>query len=1039
MHALTVWFIRNPVAANLMMLLILFLGVQTLFSIRIEGFPRIPPESVDITIHYPGATAQQVDDLVTQKVEQALEGVEGVRSITSMSGNGYASVSVRRAGGARLQDVLDRVRIRIDGLTDLPDKARRPVIEASGYDFPALYVNLHGPADPATLQTLAQRLKETLLAEPELSRLKIWGLIPRELRIEVEPEILRQYGLTVADVSAAIQANSLNFQAGELRTTGGTIYLRADDRARYRPEYGALPIIERPDGSFVPLSDIARIEDGFEEGEFLFRLNGNPTIGMEVLVGQKENLLDISRVVRRVVSDFERQLPPSVKAEVWGDSAGYIADRLALLQSNGVQGLLLVTLLLAIFLNLRLAFWVAMGIPISVMGALAVAGSKWVDYSLNDVTTFGLIIALGILVDDAVVVGESVYEERRKGDDPIKQTEVGVKRVATATVFGVLTTVAAFYPMLLIDNPLGKALAGFAGIVILALLFSLFESKFILPAHLARVPLDEPRHSLPARLWGRVQDGARDGLMWVRDHLYRPALGFSVRHRYAVLILFIAAGALGLGLLEKGKVKTVFFPDVPGQVITVNLEMDARAPFSLTRDNVDRIEAEGRRLNKELAAEAGMKELPIRTFFTIVNGAGSAQIYAEMLPVAERPNVPILDVVRQWRARVGAVEGASELEFTGSEDLAGGFSIRLMSKDEELLRAASKEMRAFLGDIHGVTNTRDDLVGGQPELRLRLRPDARNLGFSAETLASQIGNGFGGAEVTRVRRDGAEVRVVVQNARDARDTIHDLMQTRLRSDTGVWVPLATVAEVEGSYVTAALHRRDGQRMNTVMASIERSVVAPSEVGQAVFEQLVPQLARTYPGVKVVAAGELEEMGEIQGGMIQALILAAVLIYVLMAVPLKSYWQPVVILAIVPFGFIAAAMGHLIMGVSLSLFSFFGMLALTGVVVNDSLVMITRYKQAREEGKTVPEALHDAGVGRFQAIFLTTATTVIGLLPLLTETSEQAQYLIPAAVSLAFGELFGTALMLILVPVLIAITEDVITLFRAGRKPICLSN
>ena len=1033
MRALTAWFIRNPVAANLMMLLILFLGVQTLFSIRIEGFPRIPPESVEITVEYPGATAKQVDELITQKVEQALEGVEGVRSITSKSSNGYSAVTVRRAGGAQLQDVLDRVRIRIDGLTHLPKKARRPVIEASGYDFPALYVNLHGQTDPATLQTVAPRLKETLLAEPELSRLKIWGLIPRELRIEVEPETLRQYGLTVSDVSAAIQANSLNFQAGELRTKGGTIYLRADNRARYAPDYGTLPIIQRPDGSFVPLSDIARIEDGFAEGEFLFRLNGNPTIGMEVLVGQQENLLDISRVVRRVVSDFERQLPTSIKAEVWGDSAGYIADRLALLQSNGVQGLLLVTLLLAIFLNLRLAFWVAMGIPISVMGALAVAGSRWVDYSLNDVTTFGLIIALGILVDDAVVVGESVFEQRRKGGDPLKQTEAGVKRVATATVFGVLTTVAAFYPMLLIDHPLGKALAGFAGIVILALLFSLFESKFILPAHLAHVPLDRQRRHLPARLWGRMQDGARGTLMWVRNRLYQPVLEFSVRHRYAVLILFIAAGTLGLGLLEKGKVKTVFFPDVPGQVISVNLEMDARAPFSLTRDNVNRIEAEGRRLNEELAKQTGMEELPIRTFFTIVNGAGSAQIYAEMLPVAERPDVPILDVVRQWRTRVGAVEGASELEFTGTEDLAGDFSIRLISRDDELLRAASQDLRAFLGAIDGVSNVRDVLLGGQPELRLRLRSDARNLGFTAETLASQIGYGFGGAEVTRVRRDGAEVRVVVQNARDARDTIHDLMQIRLRSDTGVWVPLGTVAEVEGSYVSAALHRRDGQRMNTVMASIDRSVVAPSEVGQAVFEQLVPQLARTYPSVKVVAAGELEEIGEIQSDLIRALILAAVLIYVLMAVPLKSYWQPAVILAIVPFGFIAAAMGHLIMGVSLSLFSFFGMLALTGVVVNDSLVMITRYNQARDEGDSVTQALHEAGIGRFQAIFLTTATTVIGLLPLLTETSEQAQYLIPAAISLAFGELFGTALMLILLPVLIAITEDVIALFRTPVK------
>ncbi|MCG8671235.1 MAG: efflux RND transporter permease subunit, partial [Pseudomonadales bacterium] len=360
-----------------------------------------------------------------------------------------------------------------------------PVIETSAFDFPALYVNLHGETDPATLHTLAQRLKEDLLAQPELSRLQIWGLIPRNLRIEVDPERLRQYGLTVADVTGAIQANSLDFQAGQLRTEGGVVFLRADDRALYAPEYARLPIIERPNGSHVLLGDIATIEDGFLEGDFLFRLNGEPTVGMEVLVGQKENLLDISRVVRGVVEDFEPQLPANIKASVWGDSAGYISDRLALLRSNGVQGLLLVTLMLSIFLNVRLAFWVAMGIPVSVMGAIAVSGSKWVDYSLNDVTTFGLIIALGILVDDAVVVGESVFEERGKIKDPIKGTERGVERVAVATVFGVLTTIAAFYPMLLIDNPLGKVLAGFSGVVIFALIFSLIESKFILPAHLA--------------------------------------------------------------------------------------------------------------------------------------------------------------------------------------------------------------------------------------------------------------------------------------------------------------------------------------------------------------------------------------------------------------------------------------------------------------------------------------------------------------------------------------------------------------------------
>ncbi|MBO6640169.1 MAG: efflux RND transporter permease subunit [Roseitalea sp.] len=1034
MHALTNWFIRNPVAANLLMALILFLGVQTALSIRIEGFPRIPPETVVISIEYPDATADQVDQLVTQKITQALEGLEGVRSITSSSFNGLAQIVVRRAGGADLQAVLDRVRLRIDAVADLPRQARRPVIETSAFTLPALYVNLHGPADPATLQSLAQRLKEELLARPELSRLTIWGLIPRALRIEVDPDRLRQFGLTVAEVTDAIDANSLDFQAGQLRTHGGTIFLRADDRALYAPDYAALPIIERPDGSQISLGDLARIEDGFAEGDFLFRLNGEPTVGMEVLVGQKENLLHISRVVRDVVAEFEPQLPPGISATVWGDSAGYISDRLALLRSNGIQGLLLVTLMLSVFLNVRLAFWVAMGIPVSVAGALAVSGSQWIDYSLNDVTTFGLIIALGILVDDAVVVGESVFEERRRIADPVKGTEIGVERVAVATVFGVLTTIAAFYPMLLIDNALGKVLAGFSGIVILALIFSLIESKFILPAHLAHIRIDDDRGHWPARLWGSVQDMAQGGLTWFRDTIYEPALIRSVRHRYAVLIIFVAAAAGGLGLMAKGKVQTDFFPEVPGQVITINLEMDARAPFALTNASIDRIERAGHNLNAELQARAGMQALPISSFFTIIESAGSAQIYAEMLPVAERPDVPILDVVRQWRERVGAVEGATELEFTGSEALAGGFQIRLVSKDTELLRQASDEMRAFLASIEGVSNIRDVLDGGQPELRLRLRPEARSLGFTAETLASQIGYGFGGSEVARVRRDGAEVRVVVQNARAARDTIDDLMQTRLRSANGVWVPLETVAGIEGSYQAGAIIRRDGKRMNTVSASIDRSHVAPAEVGQAVFQQLVPDLKTRYPGLDIIAAGELEEMGEIRGGLINALILAAVLIYVLMAVPLKSYWQPFVILAIVPFGFIAAAAGHMIMGVPLSLLSFFGMLALTGVIVNDSLVMITRYNQARQDGEPVAGALRTAGTARFRAIFLTTATTVIGLTPLLTEASEQAQYLIPAAVSLAFGELFGTALMLILVPVLIAVAEDVIAVFGLAPAP-----
>jgi len=754
---------------------------------------------------------------------------------------------------------------------------------------------------------------------------------------------------------------------------------------------------------------------------------------MEVLVGQKENLLEISKVLRHTVEEFEPRLPSNVQVSVWGDSASYIADRLALLQTAGFQGLLLVALMLSIFLNVRLAVWVAMGIPISVMGAIAVSGSRWIDYSLNDVTTFGLVIALGILVDDAVVVGESVFDECRKGGDPIKATERGVGRVAVATVFGALTTIAAFFPMLLIDNPLGKVLAGFSGIVIFALIFSLIESKFILPAHLAHIRMAEGHGNALTRIWDRVQSGAQSGLSWVRDGIYRPMLAASVRHRYAVLILFLTAASLGLGLMSKGRVQTVFFPDVPGQIITVNLEMDARAPFALTLENLDRIEAAGRAINAEWQAQFGMKHPPIQSFFTTMDSA-SGQLFAEMIPVAARPDVPILDMVRAWRERVGDVEGATELEITGSEALAGGFQIQLISRDRDLLAAASAELRGFLSRIEGVANVRDGLTGGKPELRLRLRPEARSLGFTPETLARQIGFGFGGAEVARIRRDGSEVRVLVLNDDATRDSINDLVSLTLRSSTGAWVPLTMVAEIEGLYAPGAIDRRDGQRVNIVAATIDRSAVAPEEVGQAVFEQLVPGLVERHPGLRVVPAGELEEIGEIQGGLRNALILAAVLIYVLMAVPLKSYWQPFVILAIVPFGFVAAAVGHLIMGLPLSILSFFGMLALTGVIVNDSLVMITRYNQAREEGASVDAAIHDAGTRRFKAIFLTTATTVIGLMPLLTETSEQAQYLIPAAVSLAYGELFGTALMLLLVPVLVVISEDISAVFRTASRP-----
>ncbi|MGH1378565.1 MAG: efflux RND transporter permease subunit [Alphaproteobacteria bacterium] len=1026
MHALTNWFIRNPVAANLIMAVILISGYLTLTSIRIEGFPKLPADTITIETSFVNSYATQVDEQVTQKIEKALEGLDGVKKVISTSVDGHSSVHVQKNSDIKLQKLLDDIRIRIDGVATLPQSAERPVITRNDFDFPAMTVQLYGQTEQITLQRLSLRLKEELLEQPEISRLQIWGQKEPEIRIEVKPYILEKYNLSIQDVIAKIRESSLLFESGTLKTKGGHISLRADNQAYFQRDFAKIPIIDRHDGAQIFLGDIAAIVDDYEDDDVIVRFDGVPAVGMEVLIGRKENLLDIAVVVNKVVEQFRTQIPPEVNVSIWGDSSVYISERLSLLQKNAIQGLILVMVLLALFLNVKLAFWVAMGIPISVAGAMAVMGTKWIDFSLNDITTFGFIIALGILVDDAVVVGESVFEERRKHKDPIVGTQKGVGRVATATIFGVLTTVAAFYPMLLINNAMGKILASFSGVVILALLFSLFESKFILPAHLAHISLDKSKNSnLVSRIWGRIQGVAQGGLNHFRYKIYAPVLEWSIKQRYAIFILFLAAATLGIGLVVKGKVNVVFFQEVPGQLITVKVEMDARAPYKMTLNNINLIEDIGNQINEEYVAKGIVDEKPIAHILTVVSGAYKGEIIAELTPSAIRENLNSTDIMKLWQERVGRLEGTTNLSFFGFEETGGGFAIRLFSKDGQALRAASDEVMGYLQGIEGVRNLRDTLKGGKPELHLKVKPEALHLGFTPETLSMQIGNRFGGAEAQRIQRKGQEVKVIVKNTADARRTMDDLMQTRLKSNDGKWFPLISVASFSSGYATDYISRYNGKRVNTVQANIDKSVVSPSEISQSLFETLVPKLQEKYPVVEVKPGGELEEEGELKGSLIRALIMTCIMIYVLMAIPLKSYMQPFVIMSVVPFGFVGATLGHYIMGLPLSLLSFFGMLALTGVVVNDSLVMMTRYNQARsEEGMNVHDAVFAAGVGRFQAIFLTTVTTVAGLMPLLSETSEQAQYLIPAAVSLAYGEIFATTITLILIPVLIAISADI---------------
>lgn len=1044
MYPLILWFIRNPVASNLMMVFILAAGLLTLMTMRIEAFPKLPAETINISTIFPGAHTEQVDQQITQKIEKALEDLSGVKSIYSSSVDSLSNVSIQKMGGYRLERLLEDVKLRLDSITEFPQEADKPVISKDDFDMPALYVQVYGEVDTYTLQKVGQQVKQALLAQSEISKLNFWGEKTAEIRIEIKPKILEKYQLSLTDIVTKIQQSSLTFKAGSLRTDGAEISLRADSQAYRYNDFARISILENRNGAQIMLSDIAQIVDGYVEDRSIVRFNGEASIGIEVLISNKDNILTTAKAVDQTLEKLRKTLPTDISVVSWGRADHYISDRLKLLKNSAFQGLLLVTLILALFLNFKLAFWVAMGIPISIAGAVAIMGSPWMDYSLNEITTFGFIIALGIVVDDAVVIGESVFEQRRYGSDPTIATYNGVKRVATATVYGVLTSIAALLPLLLIDDALGKIFSSFASVVSLTLLFSIIESKFILPTHLAAISLDSPRldtstdsHSLfdsplksTSNGWRRAQIFAREGLEKFNERIYSPVLKWSLQQRYAVLILFCAFAVLGLGLMGKGIIRTVWFPEIPGQYITVTMKMDARAPYSLTASNANRIEQIAKDINQQLYIDLELEEPPIKNILTIVGGAYSVEIYAELNNTESALTLSTLEIIKVWQERVGQLEGATELVFDATETGSGGFALNLYSKDEHALKAASAEIIEHLHRVEGVYNLRESLTTGKPELYLALKPEAKHLGFDSEILASQIAFHFGGAEAQRVQRDQQEVRVMVKNQLNARDSIADLMQTRVQNRSGQWLPLTTVAAIKSIYTTDYIGRRNGKRVNTIAASIDKRLISPSAVMVDLQQSLLPDILSRYQQVTSSIGGELEDITNIKDKLIKILVLVCLLIFALLAIPLNSYWQPFVIMSAIPFGFVGASMGHLIMDLPLSLLSFFGMLALTGIVVNDSLVMIVRYNQCRQDGLSVSDSLHSAGKSRFQAIFLTTTTTVTGLIPLIRENSESAQYLIPAAVSLAWGEVFASAITLILIPIMIAIGVDIGHFYRS---------
>ncbi|MCG8565547.1 MAG: efflux RND transporter permease subunit, partial [Desulfobacterales bacterium] len=637
MGGISAWFTRNPVAANLLALLVIVGGLFTLAGIRIEGFPSIPPSTISIDITYTDATAEQVDSGVSRKVEKALEGLAGIKKVTSFSSENFSQVMVKKETGYDMLRLLNDVKTRVDGIDNLPAKSEKPVIYVDEYKDFGLLVQAYGDVDQHTLQSASRLIQRELQAHPRISKVATFGKLNREMRIELDGERLKSLGLSMNQVARIVQANRSESGFGRLKNNGNAITIRSDVKLEYPSQLMDLPLVTRADGSKVFIRDVARIIDGYEDKDELTRYQGQDSVGIVIYTSKRGHLLQVSEAAHQVVEGLRSQMPPGVKIDLWADMSIYMKNRLNLLQSNAWQGLGIVFVILALFLNVRLAFWVAMGIPFSIAGAVALMGPGFLDYSLNDITTFGMIVVLGILVDDAVVVGESIFEERQKVADPIQGTIQGVNKVAVATIFGVLTTVAAFFPITLIKNDFGKILASFSVVVCVALLFSLVESKLVLPAHLAHTSVvgQKPRNPVLGIFYG-CQQWASRSLEYVCLRFYTPVLKWVLRHRYTCLVLFITLALTSGWLVKMGYVRSVFFPEIPGDVVQVTATMEKGSTAGKTLAHAHVIEQVARDLNVKFMDEFKSDKPPIRRIMTSVEGAKTITLYAELQPQENR-------------------------------------------------------------------------------------------------------------------------------------------------------------------------------------------------------------------------------------------------------------------------------------------------------------------------------------------------------------------------------------------------------------------
>ncbi|MEM9597185.1 MAG: efflux RND transporter permease subunit [Acidobacteriota bacterium] len=1032
------WFTGNPVAANVLMALIVALGFAAAGDLPRESFPGLPPGIITVEVGFPSGSPEVAEEGVVLRLERALQGTPGIKRISSVARADGVTMTIEKASGIDLDRLLADVKARVDAVPNLPARAERPVLEQQRIDDRVIWAQVSGEVDRAVLEQVAHDLWRDLLAHPDIDQVDRVGHLSPEVHVEIDDASLAEYGLSLEDVATAIDRESLIDLSGSLRSPEGDLTLRAARRAVWAGEVSRLALLVRPDGSLLTVGDVASVRSAFQDSPRRFmRFDGQPSIGLQAFKDAATSTHEVSLAVREVVERWRGggRLPRGVHLDTWYDRSEQITSRVALLQHNAIFGMALVFAVLALTLDRRVAFWVAMGLPVAFSGAFLVM--RGFGLSLNDLTTFGMIVALGIVVDDAVVVGESIHTFKLREGNSTTSAVRGVQKVAVPTIFGVLTTVSAFSVLGLVKGEFGLIFSQFAMVTAGCLVFSLIESKLILPAHLAHLRLGYR----PRSAFGRLFEALQSAVARCFDRLgvaYRALLYRALRRRYRSLFVILLVTGASLAFVAAGFVRSTFFPDIPGELVTATLTMEETAGHGLTEKNLALLESSLSRVAEGFGDSLGGDGDLLAAVQTQMTGDRSGEVRVEISP--QLVGVAPGDIADAWRAETGPLEGAKTTIFSAAFDAFPPISLEISASDGTALRAARSAIFEHLQRTPGVRDLRDNLALGRFELSLELTPQGRALGLDTAGLSDQLQRAFLGYEVQRFQRGSEEVRVRVRYPAAERRDETDLTEARIRLPSGEAVPLSLVAETSFRRSSSEITRVDGNRVAILDAFVDRDLISPEEAVATLERDLLPDLRARYPGLAIQQRGELAEIAETSASIAWMLLLALASIFALLAVPLRSYSQPILIMAVIPFGILGAIFGHWVHGLPMSILSFFGLLALSGIVVNDSLLLVSTFNAKRESGLDDVEAWLDAGASRLRAICLTSVTTFAGLAPLILETSEHAQYLIPAAISIAYGILAATGITLVVLPVFQMIAEDlrrilsVETVFPESRNP-----